>query len=95
VKIGKFYKKGDIMKNSLRLLLGLVLLASILLSACAPPPPPISKDQLDTAENEAITEENHAADLNAELKTLEADAAAQEAELMSLKKYQKQLEAEK
>jgi hypothetical protein len=83
------------MKNSLRLLLGLVLLTSILLSACAPPPPPVSKDQLDTAENEAIAEEKAAADLNTELKALETDAATQEAELMSLKKYQKQLEAEK
>jgi len=83
------------MKNSLRLLLGFVLLASILLSACAPPPPPVSKDQLDTAENEAIAEEKKAADQNANLKALEAEVAAQEAELKSLKKYQKQLEAEK
>lgn len=83
------------MKNSLRLLLGLVLLASILLSACAPPPPPVSKDQLDNAENEAIAEEKKAADLNVELKQLEAETTAQEAELESLIRYQKKLEAEK
>lgn len=83
------------MKRILRMLFVLVILSSILLSACAPAPPPVTKDQLDTAENETIAEEKKADDLQNEMNALEAELAAKEAEYESLIKYQKELEAEK
>ena len=82
------------MKNLVKILV-VVMVLSILLSACAPPPPPVTKVQLNTAEEEAIQEEEKADNLNNEMKALEADLAKQEAELKSLKEYQKELEAGK
>ena len=82
------------MKNLVKIFV-VVMVLSILLSACAPPPPPVTKVQLDTAKEEAIQEEEKADNLNNEMKALEADLAEQEAELKSLKEYQKQLEAGK
>lgn len=81
------------MKNSIRLLLGLIILASILLSACAPPPPPVTKDQLDMAEQEAIAAEEAAANQCAATKEMEAKVNAKQAELDALKDYQNELEA--
>jgi len=87
-------KKGEDMKNLVKIFV-VVMILSILLSACAPPPPPVTKVQLDTAEEEAIQEEEKADNLNNEMKTLEANLAEQEAELKSLQEYQKELEAGK
>ncbi|MCF7793132.1 MAG: hypothetical protein K9N09_08345 [Candidatus Cloacimonetes bacterium] len=83
------------MKKSLRMLLGFVILASILLSACAPPPPPVTKDQLDIAEQEAIAAEEAAADQCAATKEMEAKVSAKQAELDDLKNYKNELEARK
>ncbi|MCF7859067.1 MAG: hypothetical protein K9N07_07075 [Candidatus Cloacimonetes bacterium] len=82
------------MKNVIKVIL-LIVVLSILLSACAPPPPPVTKSQLNTAEDEAIQEEKKAETLNGEMKSLEAQLAKQEAELKSLKEYQKVLETGK
>ncbi|MDP8269472.1 MAG: hypothetical protein P9L97_12175 [Candidatus Tenebribacter davisii] len=82
------------MKRLLKILL-VVMALSILLSACAPPPPPVTKGQLGTAETEAIDEEKKADELNTEMQSLEAKLAEEEAELKSLKEYQKELEAGK
>jgi len=82
------------MKNLVKIFV-VVMVLSILLSACAPPPPPVTKVQLDTAKEEAIQEEEKADNLNNEMKALEAELAEQEAELKSLKEYQKELEAGK
>ncbi|MDP8204370.1 MAG: hypothetical protein P9L95_07555 [Candidatus Tenebribacter mawsonii] len=82
------------MKNLIKIFV-VAMVLSILLSACAPPPPPVMKGQLDTAEEEAIQEEQKADKLNSEMKTLEAGLAEQEAELKSLQEYQKELESGK
>ncbi len=87
--------KGDTMKNVLKLLIGILILISLLLSACAPPPPPVTKDQLDTAEKEAIAEEESASQLQAEKSDLEAEFSAKEAELRSLKEYHQELQVGK
>jgi len=83
------------MKNSLKLLFAIVLVASFLLSACAPPPPPVAKGQLESAEQEAIRSEKISADLEVEMQQLESKSKAKKAELESLKKYQAELEAGK
>jgi outer membrane murein-binding lipoprotein Lpp len=80
------------MKNTIRMLLGLLILASIVLSACAPPPPPITKDQLQIAEQEAIAAEEAANELCASCKKLESEIAAKQAELDDLKAYKSELE---
>lgn len=82
------------MKNTLRFLLGLVLLLSIFLSACAPPPPPVTKDQLDQTGAEALAAEEEAAELKTEKDTLEEELQMKKAELEKLKKYQQELEME-
>ncbi|MFO7897173.1 MAG: hypothetical protein R6U84_09595 [Candidatus Cloacimonadales bacterium] len=81
------------MKNSLRLLFAVVIIATFLLSACAPPPPPVSKDQLENAEISAMQAEEAAAELEAEMNQLEEKVETKNAELESLKKYQAELEA--
>ncbi len=82
------------MKNTLRFLLGLILLVSIFLSACAPPPPPVTKDQLDQSEIEAIAAEKEASELKVEKDTLEQELKMKQAELEKLKQYQQELEME-
>jgi TolA-binding protein len=82
------------MKKFLRLGLGLLFIASVLLSACAPPPPPISKDQLEQAEMEAIAAENNAAQCKQEREQLEQELADKKAELESLKNYKQELECQ-
>ena len=83
------------MKKTIRMLLGLVILASILLSACAPPPPPVSKDQLEVAEQEAIAAEEAAIEQCAAVMELESKIAAKQAELDDLKEYKTELETRK
>jgi outer membrane murein-binding lipoprotein Lpp len=83
------------MKNSLKLLLGCLIIATILLSACAPPPPPVTQDQLEMAENEAIAEEEKAGSICTECDNLEAEVAAKQAQVDDLNSYQKELEANK
>ena len=82
------------MKNIFKLLIGIVIIASLLLSACAPPPPPVTKVQLTDAEAQAVAAEKEADTLNAEMKDLEQQVAAKNAELKELKEYKNQLEAE-
>ena len=82
------------MKNTLRFLLGLILLVSIFLSACAPPPPPVTKDQLDQSEIEAIAAEKEASELKVEKDSLEQELKMKQAELEKLKQYQQELEME-
>jgi outer membrane murein-binding lipoprotein Lpp len=79
------------MKNITRLMVLSVIIGSIFLSACAPPPPPVTKDQLDTAEQEAIAAEKEADKLGAEVQALEDELAAKQEELKSLKKYESEL----
>jgi TolA-binding protein len=86
--------KGVIMKNILRLIVGLIILASIFLSACAPPPPPVTKDQLDMSEAEALEAEKNANELETEMNQLEDELKMKQAELEALKKYQQELEME-
>ncbi len=83
--------KGDSMKNIMRIMVLSVIIGSIFLSACAPPPPPVTKDQLDTAEQEAITAEKDADTLRAEADALQSDLAAKQEELKSLKKYESEI----
>lgn len=83
------------MKNSLKLLFAVTIIASFLLTACAPPPPPVSKAQLETAEQEAIKAEKVASELKSEMETLEEQTTAKKEELESLKKYQAGIEAGK
>ena len=82
------------MKNSLKLILGLVLLISIFLSACAPPPPPVTKDQLDQTDSEALEAEKNADELKTELKILEEEFEMKKSDLENLKNYQQELELE-
>lgn len=82
------------MKKILKLSVGMVLLASLFLTACAPPPPPVSKDQLDTAEMETIQAEKDAAAKATELKELQQEVDQRKADLEAIKEYQKQLDAE-
>jgi len=82
------------MKNTVKLILGLVLLISILLSACAPPPPPVTKDQLEQTDAEALEAEKNADELKTEMDTLEEELNRRKAELESIKEYQQELELE-
>ncbi len=79
------------MKNLIKLLFGIVLVASLLLTACAPPPPPVSRDQLEQAEMEAVEAEETAEELRRELSELREQLRIKEAELESLKEYERQL----
>ncbi len=45
------------MKTILKLSVGMVLIASLFLTACSTPPPPVSQDQLNTAEMETVKAE--------------------------------------
>ena len=80
------------MKGTIKLILGLVIVVSFLLSACAPPPPPVSKIQLNAAEEEAIDEEKKAATLMDEVANLKSELSAEEAKLESLKNYQNEIQ---
>ena len=82
------------MKNTLKFVLGLVLLISIFLTACAPPPPPVTKDQLDQTEAEALEAENNADELKMEKDALEEEVKMKKAELEKLIEYQQELEME-
>ena len=82
------------MKNILKIVIGIIILISIFLSACAPPPPPVTKDQLDQSDKEALEAEVNAGKLEKEMNTLENELSIKKSELESLKKYQKQLEVE-
>ncbi len=81
------------MKKTMNVLFGLVIIASFLLTACTPPPPPVTKIQLDTAEDEAIKEEKKAIQLEASKGDLETELSKTEAKLKSLKDYQQKLKA--
>jgi hypothetical protein len=82
------------MKDTLKLILGLVLLISIFITACAPPPPPVTKDQLDLSEAEALEAEQNADELKMEKDALEEELKMKQAQLESLKNYQQELELE-
>jgi TolA-binding protein len=79
------------MKNLIKLLFGIVLVASLLLTACAPPPPPVSRDQLEQAEMDAVEAEETAEELRRELSELREQLRIKEVELESLKEYERQL----
>ena len=83
------------MKNSLKLLFGCIIIATVLLSACAPPPPPVTNDQLKMAEQEAIAEEQKADEMQSECNALTAEAAAKQAQVDDMKSYKAELEANK
>ena len=83
------------MKKILKLFLGALILASILLTACAPPPPPITKDQLINAEIEAIEVEKKANQLEKELLVLEKELSEEKAKLQSLEEYKDLLNLDK
>jgi outer membrane biogenesis lipoprotein LolB len=83
------------MKNSLKLLFAVTIIASFLLTACAPPPPPVSKAQLETAEQEAIRAEKVTSELKSEMNSLDEQTSAKKEELESLKRYQAELNAGK
>ena len=70
-----------------------MIIPSFLLTACTPPPPPVTKIQLDTAEDEAIKEEKKAIQLEASKGDLETELSKTEAKLKSLKDYQQKLKA--
>lgn len=79
------------MKSLLKLATIALLLMIMLLAACSTPPQPVSREQYQTALNEA-TEAERTADQNLqEMRNLEAELARKEAELRSLKDYERQL----
>ena len=82
------------MKKTLKLMFGIVIIASFLLTACAPPPPPVTKIQLDTAEEEAIKEEGKATELEMTKNDFETELSKAEANLENLQKYQQELMAD-
>lgn len=82
------------MKTILKVSVGMLLLASLFLTACSTPPPPVSQDQLETAEMETVKAEEVAADKSVELKELKKEVSMKQAELDNLKEYQRQLDAE-
>lgn len=83
------------MEKILKLFLGALILASILLTACAPPPPPITKDQLINLEIEAIEAEKKAAQCEKEMLVLEKELSEEKAKLQSLEEYKDLLNLDK
>ncbi|MBN2460016.1 MAG: hypothetical protein JXB60_00295 [Candidatus Cloacimonetes bacterium] len=79
------------MKKIWKFMLLMAIMLSLFLSACAPPPPPVSKDQLDTSDTEAIEAEGRAKELETEMKSLETEVSIKKAELESLERYKQQL----
>lgn len=79
------------MKSFLKLVtIGLVL-ATLLLAACSTPPQPVTRDQYQTAVREAA-EAEATANSNLQLKKdLEAELTRKEAELRSLRDYEREL----
>jgi len=79
------------MKSFLKLItIGLVL-ATLILAACSTPPQPVSQEQYQTAYREAVETEATANSNLQEKKALEAELARKEAELRSLKDYEREL----
>lgn len=83
------------MEKILKLFLGALILASILLTACAPPPPSITKDQLINLEIEAIEAEKNAAQCEKEMLVLEKELSEEKAKLQSLEEYKDLLNLDK
>jgi septal ring factor EnvC (AmiA/AmiB activator) len=80
------------MRKTLKAITITLLLAFLLMIvACSTPPPPVSRDQLQTARNEAITAEESVNESLQEKRALEAELARKEAELRSLVEYERQL----
>lgn len=79
------------MKSFLKLITIGLILATLLLAACATPPQPVSRDQYYTALDEAI-EAEETAEQNRQLREdLEDELARKEAELRSLRDYEREL----
>ena len=78
--------------NILSRTLTIAMLALVLLIvACAAPPPPVSREQLQTARNETLEAEEMASESTQEKRALENELARKEAELRSLRDYERQL----
>ncbi len=78
------------MKSFLKLATMLLVVAAFFLGACAMSPP-VTDEQYHTALNEAIEAEQTADQNLQEKRRLEAELARKEAELRSLKDYERQL----
>ena len=72
----------------------LVVTATIFLSACTPPPPPVSKDQLNQAEQDMISAQKEAKKLKSERDKLQKQLNDEKAKLQKLQDYQKEMNLE-
>jgi len=79
------------MKVLLRMLTIALLAMVMTIVACSTPPPPVSRDELQSARNEAIEAEELAESSTQERRDLENELARKEAELRSLRDYERQL----
>jgi len=79
------------MKGFLKLMIIGLVLATLLIAACSRPPQPVSQEQYQTAVREAREAET-TANSNLQLKKdLEAELSRKEAELRSLRDYEREL----
>ena len=68
-----------------------MLVAILTIVACSTPPPPVSRDNLQTTQQETIEAADMANQSMQQRKGLEAELSRKEAELNSLKDYERQL----
>ncbi len=79
------------MKVIFRLTILAILAIMLTLVACSTPPPPVSQSELQAARSETLEAEESAASSDQELQELEAQLSRREAELRSLRDYERQL----
>ncbi len=79
------------MKNLIKIAVMLLIVASFLLTACSAPPQAVAKDQMMTARAETTASIEAMNDSKKELKKMQNDVEAKQAELKKLKAYEASL----
>jgi hypothetical protein len=79
------------MKSSLKLFTMGVFASSLFLAACSTPPQPVTRDQYQSATQEAFEAEQTAAKSLQERDQLKSEVSRKETELKSLKEYERVL----